>query len=83
MRTLHFGEKKVETMAVNYYLLADELGSEFESYGVEVCCSNGDQAAVRGVTISQSKILLLMSMLMEYAVTPVALRDVVDDFLVM
>jgi hypothetical protein len=65
---------------VDYYLLAEETTDFFESYGVEICCESGESACVRGITCSQNKILHLIALLMKHTVTPVSLRDVVDDW---
>lgn len=62
-------------------MLIEELSDSIENYGVELICVNGERARVCNVTPSQSKIMLLLSQLMQYAVTPVTLRDIVDDWL--
>lgn len=80
MRSLLFGRKEICHQPMDYYLLTETCGNLCESYGIEISCENGDDALVRGITLSQSKILVLLSMLMEYAVTPVTLKDVVEDW---
>lgn len=81
MRTLFIGRKEIRKQPVDYYLLTDEFENFCENYGVQISCAGGEASAVRGLTISQNKILLLLSTLMKYAVTPTTLQDVVDDWL--
>lgn len=80
MRALLMGERVICRKPVDYYLLAEELG-ETESYGVEISCEDGEAESVRGITLSQNRILCLLMLLMEQTVTPVTLRDVVEDWL--
>lgn len=75
------GTSCVNAMLVEYFLLAEETDACAESYGVEVSCSGGERASVRNLTFSQSRIDKLMSLLIRCRVTPVALRDVVEDWL--
>ena len=66
---------------VTYYLLAEENLEGTEQYGVRVESETGDRAEVRKVTISSRSILELMGLLMRNTVTPVSLRDVIEDWL--
>lgn len=66
---------------MTYYLLAEENLEGAEQYGVRVESETGDRAEVRKVTISSRSILELMGLLMRNTVTPVSLRDVIEDWL--
>lgn len=81
MRTLLMGKRVIQKQDINYYLLAEEYGDLGECYGVKIACSNGEDDSIRGITLSQSKILLLLSVLMEQSVTPTTLHDVVEDWI--
>ena len=83
MRTVLFGTQQVLQTEMRYYLLAEEFGNMGESYGVRIDSGDGDSASLRGITLSQCKILLLMDLIMRNTVTPVALQDVVEDWLVL
>lgn len=79
MRSLLIGKKVVQKKPIEYYPLTDEFGSQCESYGIGISSADGEETAVHGITLSQGKILWLVSALMEHTVTPATLRDVVDD----
>ena len=67
-----------------YYVLVGEMpvgGLSCESYGVKVVGEDGEEAAVPDITISTSRIDALMELLIRNSVSPVTLRDVVDDWL--
>jgi len=80
MRTLLMGKKEIRETQVEYYPLAEDCGEIGECYGVEVVCSDGEAVHIPRITLSQSRILMLLSTLMEYLVTPTTLRDVVEDW---
>ena len=81
MRSIFMGVKRIQEKELDYYLLADELENTGENYGVQVCYANGETDCVRGITFSQSQIMRLLVTLMEQTVTPVTLRDVVEDWI--
>ena len=81
MRSLFMGRKIVLERAMDYYLLTEELGEAWESYGVEIAYTDGENAKICGITLSQRQILLLISKLIECTVTPTTLRDVIEDWL--
>ena len=60
------GESRCKDAALRYYLLT-EVG--------------GEQAAVSGITTARQRVQGLLDGLIRGQVTPVALRDVVDDWL--
>ena len=68
-----------------YYITVDEVLSEgdiiFENYGVKIKLGNGDEDIIRGITIDSGKIELVLQILADGTVTPVALRDVLYDVL--
>lgn len=68
-----------------YYILVGEMavsgGLACESYGVKVVGEDGEEAAVPDITTSTSRIDALMELLIRNGVSPVTLRDVIDDWL--
>ncbi len=70
-----------------YYVTVDEwtnpsTGMELESFGVGVTiCENGETGIVPNVTFSKTGILSLADTLAFHLVTPVTVRDVVEDWL--
>ncbi len=69
----------------DYYVLIGEMdtGTFFcESYGVAVVqADTGRECRVPNVTVSAARIDRLMTLLLEHAVTPVNLPEVVQDWL--
>lgn len=69
----------------DYSILMEEVavGSFLcESYGVRVTSrSSGESSEVTNVTVSTSRIDELMDLLVRNQVSPIHLRDVVDDWL--
>ncbi len=81
MRKLLMGEARCLTARARYYLLEEEPGEgETASYGVQVELED-ETAAAPGLSPSRQRIADLAEALVRGAVTPVALRDVVDDWL--
>ena len=74
-----------EEQGLRYYVLVDELelGKDMlcESYGVKVTAPNGEEASVRNLTVRPERIDSLLELLRRNQVPPVALRDVIDDWL--
>ena len=70
---------------LRYYVLVDELelgqGMLCESYGVKVTAPDGEEASVRNITVRPGRIDRLLELLQRNQVPPVALRDVIDDWL--
>ena len=67
-----------------YYILVGEMavgGLTCESYGVKIVGEDGEQAALPDITIRPARIDQLMELLVRNAVSPVTLRDVVEDWL--
>ena len=70
---------------LRYYILVDELelgdGMLCESYGVKVAAPDGEEESVRNLTVRPERIDRLLELLQRNQVPPVALRDVIDDWL--
>lgn len=67
-----------------YVILVDEMtvgGMSCESYGVRVTGPDGDCAEIPNITVSAGRIDELVDLLRRNQVSPVTLRDVVDDWL--
>lgn len=79
MRKLFVGEAPCRALPARYYLL-EEDGEDSGSYGVQVELE-GEKASARALSPSRQKVRALAETLARGAVTPVALRDVVDDWL--
>ena len=69
----------------DYAVLVDEIQTgtfACESYGAAITDrSTGERAAVANITVSLPRIDALMELLVRNRVSPVHLRDVVDDWL--
>lgn len=69
----------------HYALLVDDIevdGFHCESYGLMVRdVDTGEETAVRHITVNSAQALALLSRVARLAVSPVALRDVVEDYL--
>ncbi len=74
-------------MDVVYYVTVDELFNcdgvaVLENYGVGICIpESGEEDNINSITTDARKILTIIDMLAEGAVTPVGLRDVLYDLL--
>lgn len=67
-----------------YMILVDEMTvgeMNCESYGVRVTGPDGDCAEIPNITVSAGRIDELVDLLRRNQVSPVTLRDVVDDWL--
>lgn len=80
MRTLFAGTNVCGDLTIRYFLLAEELGSIGENYGILVE-SGQERETIRGITLSQRRIETLLCALMRGGVTAVTARDVVEDWL--
>lgn len=75
------GSAEIGNLTLDYYLITEFLDIGRADYGVELRSSCGERTCVRGVTVSYDAIHTLLLNLMVHTVTPVALRDVIDDWL--
>ncbi len=90
MREIEYCRKKICPEAENnyevvYYITVDDIlgnnEAETESYGVGIRLENGDDDKIRGITFNAEKIEAIMKILSNGTVTPIGLRDVLDDML--
>lgn len=91
MRELYIDQREKEgedgqRYRFDYYILVDQMemsgGFACESYGVKIAAPDrGDAAELPNITVSISRIDELMELLTHNVVTPVSLRDVVEDWL--
>ena len=80
MRAFLVGRRPCRGIPVDYFLLVEERDALWEHYGIRVE-SGGERTEIPSFTAAQSGILALLSELMRGSVTPVAARDVVEDWL--
>ena len=80
VRVFLVGSRPCRGVPVDYFLLVEERDALWEQYGIRVE-SGGERTEILGITTSQPRILALLSKLMLGGVTPVAARDVVEDWL--
>ncbi len=86
MRTVEYGRTSLGKgkATMRYYLTVDTYvcgaGCELESYGVLVSGEDGETAAVRCITPSAERIEELLAVLLRGRVTPVSLKDVIEDW---
>ena len=80
MREILIGEKQIMGRQYRYYLLAETTENDCEYYGVKIT-DGGEDTVLRNITVSQRNIQSLGTLLVDFSVTPVTLRDVVEDWL--
>ena len=80
MRVDRMDSRTVAGRTLEYRLLTEPCGEHLEQYGVEIAAA-GQHSSVRGICLSQKRILKLLELLIRNEVTPLGLRDVVDDWL--
>ena len=81
MRTYLVKRKCFRNVVLNYLLLVDPVGQQAEAYGICVASGDGMTCAVKRISFSQVRIFALLERLIRNSVTPVTLRDVVEDWL--
>ena len=75
---------KGEAQGYRYAILVDEMavgGLCCESYGIKVTGPDGESAAIANITVSAARIDELAELVRRNQVSPVTLRDVVEDWL--
>ena len=82
MRSVFMGFRRLDGGSVAYHLLVEEVEGLGENYGVRLE-GFGRTAAVPGVTMDPNRALSLLEALRRGAVTPLGLRDVVEDWLLL
>lgn len=80
MRTISFGQAECLGDPIYYELLAEDWKADTECYGLRIR-RGGETAEIAGLTVSQRRIQELLESLVRGAVTPVVLRDVVEDWM--
>ena len=81
MRKVLSDRANVGAFVLEYHLLEELREDGRKDYGVEVCSSFGDSDCVRGITVCCEDAGALLRLLVRNTVTPVTLRDVVEDWL--
>ena len=81
MESVWVGSANVRSMAVEYYRTEESTGQGRWDYGVEITTSQGECSRIGGITVSRQEIGCLLDRLVRNSVTPVTLRDVIDDWL--
>ncbi|MCI9609674.1 MAG: hypothetical protein HFG07_05595 [Oscillibacter sp.] len=79
MRRLLVGEAQCRASKARYYLLEEDAENP-GAYGVQIEL-DGEEASVPDLSSSRQRVLELADTLVRGVVTPVGLRDVVDDWL--
>ena len=74
------GSVCVQKMNIQYFLLKEYFEGQEGHYGVSVELE-GEQVTVRQITTSCKEIRELLDLLVRGQVTPVTVRDVVEDWL--
>lgn len=80
MEGIPAGTARCHGCVVCYYLITELLDNEVEAYGVLVEFL-GEVVRIPAITLSRRRIELLLERLKRGAVTPVAVWDVVEDWL--
>lgn len=87
MRELYITTRSIQTesnrpMKLQYAVLVEETPSGLENYGIQITEAEvGSFASAPGLTVSSQRICELTETLARNTVTPVALMDVLDDWL--
>ncbi len=80
VRKFWMGRRICGCRSVDYYLLVETLGPRLRQYGICVECG-GERENIPGIAVSCDQVRLLLESMMNGVVTPVAARDVVEDWL--
>lgn len=88
MREFSIGKRNISVLEreieCEYFVLIEETGGRLpcESYGIRICkTACGESAVLRDLTLASARVIELANLLRRNGVTPVALRDVVEDWL--
>lgn len=82
MRKQLIGEARCRELPVRYYLLEDETDEGRPLYGIQVEYG-GERMSILELTCSRQRAEALLGLLIRGCVTPVTVRDVVEDWLLM
>lgn len=91
-RSILYKSQTVEDMELDYYIIADDISKKhcnLESYGVRIIktvCSEGggksiDSSQINNIFYRRSDIESFMELIVRNEVTPITLRDVVEDYI--
>ena len=81
MREIETGTAEVNGITIRYYLVEEPLSDTVFHYGLRVRGDNGEEATVLGVTIFPERAVEAAELLCRHAVTPVAVKDVISDWI--
>lgn len=88
MREITVGKNTIvvegRELTCKYFILVEETGGRFpcESYGIKILLdAQKESAEIHDISLSVERINDLAELLCRNSVTPVALRDVVEDWL--
>lgn len=82
MGTMNIQTDNLDWLHLDYFVLIGDQESGVEQYGLKIVRQNGPEAvAVENITYSSQRIFSLLSLLMDCAVTPLSLEDVLEDLL--
>ena len=82
--TRQFRDEQGLPCSLQYYLTIELVESPhfcFERYGIRIQDQNGSSACAPALTFSAAEIDELMTLLVDNFVTPVTLKDVVEDWM--
>ncbi len=74
---------KIKPAALEYYLLADTVAAQTH-YGISIrliCPEYVEEKTIRRITTSRSRIEAMLLQMARGTVTPVTMRDIVEDML--
>ncbi|MBQ1264304.1 MAG: hypothetical protein IIY04_02680 [Oscillospiraceae bacterium] len=74
---------KIKPVTLEYHLLAEKVGVQTH-YGISIrliCTEYVEEKSIRRITTSRSRIERMLLAMAQGTVTPVTMRDVVDDML--
>lgn len=92
-KSILYGAVDFMDMELKYYIISEDISEEFcdlESYGVKITktqCSEGggkikESKEINNVFYRRADVEKFMKLLMDNYVTPVALMEVVEDYIV-
>ncbi len=81
MYSILFGQRTTMEDQFRYYLLASDVESLGQNYGIRIDRGDGESAIIPNITLFQHEIEDLLNILLRNTVTPSTLRDVVEDWI--
>ena len=80
MNRILFGSAEMNKREIRYYLISEKSRHGWTEYGLAVEFAD-EQAQFPSLTLSRGRVQELLSRMRRGTVTPVAVRDVVEDWL--